>query len=228
MISCTGASWNQHSSPTAAMVFATSCRIDARSLVSARARSTPASHDARSLARLSKRASRRFCASVNPLLRTAITVAAAADLAVVTIPLRAVGTVPVEPLAGKVVIDTNNYYPARDGQVAELDDHTATSSGLLQRHLPASRVVKAFNHIQAAQLAADGLPAGTADRRALAAFGDDEQAVALVQRWLDELGYDSVHGGPLAESWRIEPGTPGYGPRLDVTGLRTALSDATR
>ena len=159
---------------------------------------------------------------------TTLGAATRGDLVVVTIPLRAIDAVPTEPLAGKVVVDTNNYYPARDGQVAELDDHTTTSSGLLQRHLPESRVVKAFNHIQAAQLAADGRPSGTADRRALAAFGDDEQAVALVQRWLDELGYDSVHGGPLAESWRIEPGTPGYGPRLDVTGLRTALSDATR
>jgi len=159
---------------------------------------------------------------------TTLGAATRGDLVVVTIPLRAIDAVPTEPLAGKVVVDTNNYYPARDGQVAELDDHTTTSSGLLQRHLPESRVVKAFNHIQAAQLAADGRPSGTADRRALAAFGDDEQAVALVQRWLDELGYDSVHGGPLAESWRIEPGTPGYGPRLDVTGLQTALSDATR
>ena len=149
------------------------------------------------------------------------------DLVVVTIPVRAIDAVPVEPLTGKVVVDTNNYYSERDGHVPELDDHTATSSGLLQRHLPESRVVKAFNHIQSDQLAADGLPPGTGGRRALAAFGDAD-AVELVQRWLDELGYDSVNGGPLEESWRIEPGTPGYGPRLDVEGLRAALSDATR
>ncbi|HCB03648.1 MAG TPA: NADP oxidoreductase [Nocardioides bacterium] len=159
---------------------------------------------------------------------TAIGAATRGDLVVVTIPLHAIDTVPVEPLAGKVVVDTNNYYPGRDGQIAELDDHSATSAGLLQRHLPESHVVKAFNHIQAAQLEADGLPAGTPDRRALAVFGDDEDAVALVRRWLDELGYDSANDGPLAESWRIEPGTPGYGPRLDLAGLSTALSDATR
>ena len=47
-------------------------------------------------------------------------------------------------------------------------------------------------------------------------------------RWLDELGYDAVQGGPLAESWRIEPGTPGYGPRFDADGLREALANATR
>jgi predicted dinucleotide-binding enzyme len=150
------------------------------------------------------------------------------DLVVVTIPLRAIGDVPVEPLAGKIVVDTNNYYSARDGQIAELDDHSATSAGLLQRHLPASHVVKAFNHIQAGQLEADWTPSGTAGRRALALFGDDEQAVATVGRWLDVLGYDAVPGGPLSESWRIEPGTPGYGPAFDADGLRQALADARR
>lgn len=159
---------------------------------------------------------------------TAVGAATRGDLVVVTIPLLAIGAVPVEPLAGKVVVDTNNYYPGRDGQVAELDDQTATSSELLQRHLPDARVVKAFNHIQAAELESDGLPAGSPGRRALAVFGDDSDAIELVQRWLDELGYDSLHGGPLAESWRIEPGTPGYGPRLDLPALRAALADATR
>ena len=145
-----------------------------------------------------------------------------------TIPLHAIGDVPVEPLAGKIVVDTNNYYPGRDGQIAELDDHTATSAGLLQRHLPTSHVVKAFNHIGSADLESQGTPAGAAGRRGLSVFGDDAAAVATVGRWLDELGYDAVPGGPLAESWRIEPGTPGYGPRLDADGMRQALADATQ
>jgi predicted dinucleotide-binding enzyme len=150
------------------------------------------------------------------------------DLVVVTIPLRAIDDVPVEPLAGKVVVDTNNYYPGRDGQIAELDDGSGTSAGLLQRHLPTSHVVKAFNHIQSGQLENDGTPAGTPGRRALAVFGDDADAVTTVSRWLDELGYDPVPGGALAESWRIEPGSPGYGPRLDAEGMRQALAGATR
>jgi predicted dinucleotide-binding enzyme len=150
------------------------------------------------------------------------------DLVVVTIPLHAIGAVPVEPLVGKVVVDTNNYYPGRDGQIAELDDKTGTSAGLLQRHLPRSLVVKAFNHIESAQLATEATPSGTAGRRALALFGDDEEARGLVAEWLDELGYDAVDGGPLSESWRIEPGTAGYGPQLDADGLRQALAGATR
>ena len=69
---------------------------------------------------------------------------------------------PAAPLAGKIVIDTNNYYPQRDGQIPELDTDSATSSELLQAHLPKSKVVKAFNHIYAAQLTTDGTPAGNA------------------------------------------------------------------
>src|SRR6478752_5858175 len=89
---------------------------------------------------------------------TAAEAARAGELVVVTIPLKNYRSVPVEPLIGKVVIDTNNYYPQRDGQIAELDDESTTTAELLQRHLPKSKVVKAFNHIYAAQLTTDGKP----------------------------------------------------------------------
>ncbi|QIG45829.1 NADPH-dependent F420 reductase [Nocardioides anomalus] len=150
------------------------------------------------------------------------------DIVVVTIPLKAVTAVPVEPLAGKVVLDTNNYYPGRDGQVPALEAGEVTSSQLLQQHLPTSKVVKAFNHIGSGDLESQGQPAGTEGRRALAVFGDDADAVALAGQWLDRLGYDVVNGGGLEESWRIQPDTPGYGPRLDADGLRQALADAQR
>jgi 8-hydroxy-5-deazaflavin:NADPH oxidoreductase len=99
---------------------------------------------------------------------TATEAAATADLVVVAVPLRAISTVPVSPLAGKTVIDTNNYYPARDGHVAELDAHQTTSSQLLQNRLPDSRVVKGFNHIVAAQIISDARDASGGQRRALA------------------------------------------------------------
>ena len=149
-------------------------------------------------------------------------------LVVVTIPLKAYRDVPVEPLAGKVVIDTNNYYPQRDGQIASLDDGSTTSASLLQEHLPSSRVVKTFNHITSAHLIEHAQPAGTSGRRALAVAGDDDAAKATVTALIDELGFDVVDAGPLSESWRIEPGTPGYGPRLDASGMREALAAATR
>lgn len=154
--------------------------------------------------------------------------AAAADLAVVTVPLHAIGSVPVEPLAGKIVIDTNNYYPQRDGQIPELDAESATTAELLQRHLPTSKVVKAFNHIYAADLTTDGRPSGTRGRRALAAFGDDSDAVATVGALIDSLGFDRLELTPLAEGWRIQRDTPGYGPRLTLDGLRDALAQARR
>ncbi|HET9126912.1 MAG TPA: NADPH-dependent F420 reductase [Propionibacteriaceae bacterium] len=154
--------------------------------------------------------------------------AEAADLAVVTIPLKAIGTVPAEPLAGKVVIDTNNYYPQRDGQIEELDKETTTTAEMLQRQLPDSKVVKAFNHIYAADLTTQGVPAGTPDRRALAVFGDDPEAVATVGRLIDSFGFDALEVTPLSEGWRIQRDTPGYGPRLTRDGLRDALAKAKR
>jgi 8-hydroxy-5-deazaflavin:NADPH oxidoreductase len=150
------------------------------------------------------------------------------DMVVVTIPLKAYRDVPVEPLTGKVVIDTNNYYPQRDGQIAELDDASTTSASLLQAHLPSSHVVKAFNHIMSSHLTEHAQPAGSEGRRALAIAGDDPDAKATVAGLIDELGFDTVDVGPLAESWRIEPDTPGYGPRLDAAGMREALAAAHR
>src|SRR5438094_605513 len=135
---------------------------------------------------------------------TAIDAAKAGDLVVVTVPLKNYRTVPVEPLAGKVVIDTNNYYPQRDGHIPELDNESTTTSELLQAHLPTSKVVKAFNHIYAAQLTTDGRPAGSKNRRALVIAGDDAGAKALVTRLLDEFGFDTVDAGPLKEGWRIQ------------------------
>lgn len=154
--------------------------------------------------------------------------ATAGDLVVVTIPLKNYRQVPVAPLAGKVVIDTNNYYPQRDGHIAELDDESTTTAELLQRHLPTSRVVKAFNHIYAAQLTTDGRPAGTPNRRALVIAGDDAAAKRAVTRLLDEFGFDTVDAGPLKEGWRIQRDTPGYGPRRNAEELRKDLAAAKR
>ena len=117
----------------------------------------------------------------------------------------------MDALAGKVVIDTMNYYPQRDGNVADLDDESTTTSELLQAHLPESRVVKAFNNIFFAHLAALPRPAGSPDRSALAIAGDDPGAKALVTSLLDEIGYDTVDLGPLSEGWRTQRDTAAYG-----------------
>jgi predicted dinucleotide-binding enzyme len=154
--------------------------------------------------------------------------ARAGDIVVVTVPLKNYRDVPVEPLAGKVVIDTNNYYPQRDGHIPELDNESTTTAELLQAHLPASKVVKAFNHIYAAEITTDGRPAGTPNRRALVIAGDDAAAKATVTHLLDQFGFDTVDAGPLSEGWRIQRDTPGYGPRRNVEELRRDLAAAKR
>jgi 8-hydroxy-5-deazaflavin:NADPH oxidoreductase len=159
---------------------------------------------------------------------TAEQAAQAGDLVVVTIPLKAYRSVPVAPLAGKIVIDTNNYYPGRDGHIRELDDESTTTAELLQAHLPTSRVVKAFNHIQAAHLTAHAQAAGTPNRRALVIAGDDASAKATVAKLIDQFGFDTVDAGPLREGWRIQRDTPGYGPRRTAEELRRDLAAAKR
>jgi len=173
---------------------------------------------------------------------TAADAAAAGDIVVVTIPLKAYRQVPAEPLRGKVVIDTNNYYPDRDGHIAELDDESTTTSELLQAHLPESRVVKAFNNIIAAHLGTLHRPAGSPERSVLAIAGDDEAAKRTVAEFIEAIGYDSYDVGPLSEGWRFQrdtaaytkpyavPGTdyPWPGRRLTAQELKEKLDAAVR
>ena len=148
--------------------------------------------------------------------------AAASDIVMVRLPLSAYQGLPVDPMAGKVVLDACNYDPQRDGHIADLDAGQVTSSGLLQRRLSQSHVVKVFNNITAKHLRSLARPHGAADRSALPIAGDDGQAKAAVTAFLDSIGYDAVDAGPLAESWRQEPGTPAYrspyGSSSDKTG----------
>ena len=150
------------------------------------------------------------------------------DIVVVTVPLAAIETIPAAQLAGKLVIDTNNYYFERDGHVAAIDSGETTPSEILQAHLPDSHVVKLFNAIQSGHLATQGVPAGTADRRALPIAGDDAAAKATVTALTDEIGYDVVDVGPLADSWRFDRDQPAYGPKADVAGLTDLLAQAKR
>jgi predicted dinucleotide-binding enzyme len=154
--------------------------------------------------------------------------AKAGAIVVVSIPLKNYQSVPVAPLAGKIVIDTENYYVQRDGHIPELDNESTTSAELLQAHLLTSKVVKAFNHIGATELTKDGQPSGSNNRRAVVIAGNDPSARTTVSQLIDEFGYDTVDAGPLKEGWRIQPGTPGYGPRRTAEQLRDNLASAKR
>ena len=159
---------------------------------------------------------------------TAEEAAAAGDVALVAVPLKAYKDVPVEPLKGKIVIDANNYYFERDGHIDALDRGETTTAGLLQAHLPESKVVKAFNHIGAADIPVTGLPAGSDDRRALVAASDDPEALAFVTALYDELGYDTAPIDSLAESWRVERDRPAYGVRSNREELIERLAAGNR
>lgn len=161
--------------------------------------------------------------------------AAGADIVVVSTPMTAISSVPVEPLVGKTVIDTNNYFAVhpltgelRDGHIPELDDETTTTSELLQAHLPGAHVVKAFNHIMAEHLTSQARPHGDPDRWALIVAGDNGQARATVAKLIDEFGFDPLDIGPLAEGWRIQRDTPGYVKPFGLAQLSDAVDAAKR
>jgi 8-hydroxy-5-deazaflavin:NADPH oxidoreductase len=154
--------------------------------------------------------------------------AAAADFAIVAIPITTIEQVPVEPLAGKVVITTINYFPDRLGHIAEIDNGTTTAPGLLQAHLPASKVVRAFSMVDAADMSGDGHPEGDPKRRALALAGDDPAAKQLVARLYDEFGFDAVDIGALDESWRVDAGQPAFVTRQNVAELKANVAKAKR
>lgn len=167
---------------------------------------------------------------LGPLARAATVeeAAEAGEVVVVSVPLRAYREIPAAPLAGKVVIDTNNYYWERDGHIAELDRGEATTAGLLQAHLPESKVVKGFNHIAAPDITTTGSPAGTPDRRALGTASDFPEAVEVITDLYDRIGFDTVSAGPLSESWRLERDRPAYVVRQNADELRENLGKAFR
>jgi predicted dinucleotide-binding enzyme len=159
---------------------------------------------------------------------TAAGAAAAGDFAIVAIPVTTIDQVPVEPLAGKVVIATVNYFPDRLGHIAGIDNGTTTAPGLLQARLPTSKVVRAFSMIDAADMSGDGHPAGDPKRRALALAGDDPAAKQLVASLYDEFGFDAVDIGGLDESWRVDAGQPAFVIRQNVAELTANVAKAER
>jgi predicted dinucleotide-binding enzyme len=150
--------------------------------------------------------------------------ASARDVVIVTIPQKAVRELPRGLLAGSraIVVETGNYYPARDGRIDAIDEGLTDSEWVAQ--VLGRPVVKAFNNIGAKSLDSRGVPRGTPGRVSLSVAGDDPGAKQVVLRLLDELGFDGLDAGSLADSWRQQPGTPAYCADLDRTALQAALS----
>jgi 8-hydroxy-5-deazaflavin:NADPH oxidoreductase len=167
---------------------------------------------------------------LGPQARAATPAQAAADgdFAIVAIPVTTIDQVPVEPLAGKVVIATINYFPQRLGHIPEIDNGTTTAPGLLQAHLPTSKVVRAFSMINAGEMSGDGHPEGDPKRRALALAGDDPAAKQLVANLYNEFGFDALDIGALDESWRLDAGQPAFVTRQNLAELKANVARAKR
>ncbi|MFE9691948.1 NADPH-dependent F420 reductase [Micromonospora sp. NPDC005806] len=149
-----------------------------------------------------------------------------AELVVIAIPVKAVPDLPAGLFDDKTVVDADNYYPQRDGDIPELLDRSLSSSRWTADHLKGARVVKVFNNIQAVHLMDNGKPADTPGRIALPVAADDADAKQIVMALVEELGFDPVDAGTLDESWRQQPGTPVYGTDRDAAGVRTGLAAA--
>jgi predicted dinucleotide-binding enzyme len=152
--------------------------------------------------------------------------ARAGEVVLVAVPLHAVPSLPAAELAGRIVIDANNYYPQRDGQIPELDSGELTSSELVARELPGARVVKAFNTMRADLLGSEGRSGATrAERLALLLAGDDAAAKAVVAGLIEDVGFGAVDTGSLAEGGsRQGVGAPLYGNPVTVAEAERVLA----
>lgn len=167
-------------------------------------------------------------AALGCALGTAEQAAKFGEVVVVAVPFGNIDALPAAALNGKIVIDTCNHYPQRDGQIDALDSHATTTSQMLAARLPGARVVKAFNAILAKDLETEGLPQGSPKRRALPFAGDDAHATHVVSELLDQFGFDPVDAGTLADSWRFERAKPVYCIALDRAGIVEGLAAARR
>lgn len=162
----------------------------------------------------------------------AVTVREAArgkDLVIIAIPEKAIRDLPTDLFPRRdraVIVDTGNYYPKRDGRIAAIEDGTPESQWVSQQI--GRPVVKAFNTMYAQHLLERGRAADQPGRLALPVAGDDQKAKDVVIRLIDDLGFDAVDAGTLAESWRQQPGTPVYAKDLDAERAQAALAAARR
>lgn len=158
---------------------------------------------------------------------TLVQAAQAKDLVIISIPQLAVPRLPISVLSSSsaVIVDTGNYYPTRDGAIREIDSGLTDSQWV--SNVLGVPVLKAFNNILADSLATRSSVVGIPERICLCVAGDDVDAKKLIQGLMQDMGFDSVDAGSLADSWRQQPGTPAYCKDLNVKSLEAALAQAS-
>ena len=149
---------------------------------------------------------------------------ARAQVVVLALPLGKVRSLDAALFDGALVIDATNYWWELDGRLPQFEDLTTSSSEQVQRTLPGARVVKAFNHLSGYALEELARPRGEAHRLAVAIAGNDRDDVRAVCAVVDQLGFDPVEAGDLAEGVRFEPLTELFGADADLDEARDMLA----
>lgn len=152
--------------------------------------------------------------------------AGAKDLIIIAIPEKAIENLPIAILSASmaIIVDAGNFYPSRDGHNDAIENGLTDSewvSGVIGHP-----VVKAFNNILASSLVSKALPPGRDNRIALSVAGDHEQEKRVIMELIDSIGFDTVEGGALSQSWRQQPGEQAYCQDLDKEALKAALQNA--
>jgi predicted dinucleotide-binding enzyme len=155
---------------------------------------------------------------------TAREAAAYGDMVVLAVPFGHYLELPTDGLAGKTIVDAENYVPDRDGHIAALDEGWTTSSELVQRRLRGGRVVKAFNAMRWDHLRDFGHEAGALERYGIPISGDDAAAKREVCDIIEQMGFEPVNAGSLAEGGRKhQPGSDVYAADLWAEDLRARI-----
>ncbi len=146
-----------------------------------------------------------------------------APIVVLAVPMHRFRELPGDLFAGKVLVDAMNYWEDIDGIDERLTTVAMGTSGLVQQHFPAARVVKSLNHLGYSKFDKARRPRGAPDRLALAAAGNDRDAVVAVMRLIDRLGFDAVDAGPLNAGVVLQPGGPVFGIGLSADKLTSVI-----
>src|SRR3982751_1897463 len=151
------------------------------------------------------------------------------DVVILSIPLNRIPS--VAPLvanlpAETVVIDTSNYYPFRDSKIDAIEAGQVESLWVAEQL--GRPVVKAWNSIGSDSFARKGTAPGSPGRIALPVAADREADRKVGMQLVEDTGFDAFDAGPLADSWRRQPGAPCYCTDLTREELSAALAGAER
>ncbi|MFF2313021.1 NADPH-dependent F420 reductase [Streptomyces albidoflavus] len=158
---------------------------------------------------------------------TATEAVADVEAVILSIPLNRIQQ--VAPLiagvpAETVVIDTSNYYPARDSRIEAIDAGQVESLWVTEQL--GRPIAKAWNAIGSHSFAAKGKPAGSPDRIAIPVAADRDQDRQVAMALVEDTGFDAFDAGTLADSWRQQPGAPCYCTDLTQEEMPGALGAA--